>query len=295
MTSSSSQSQQNGSNTEQAPPSHQPAGPTSSPPHDKPTSERVAQLIGKKCLLKCNMNGYAVTALLDTGTQVSLIDQAWRQKYLPHQEIYPLSALMGNDELKVFAANGEAIPYDGWVEVTVNLPGNDNPNYSIKVPFLVSRVDLLRPLLGFNVIQEIILGQGDGLETLSAICNLLKGAMQVETEKVEAVVNFIQAEKKINRSEQVSIKVGQSDIVVHPGQIAHIKFPVPASFTQSIALFELYTDDPHLEQLDMGDGLVEVHQTERPFVEIPVGNTTKHDVIRVSRTTLGSIQPIDNS
>lgn len=43
----------------------------------------------------------------------------------------------------------------------------------------------------------------------------------------------------------------------------------------------------------MGDGLVEVHRTERPFVEIPAGSPTKHDVILASRTLLGSIQPID--
>lgn len=89
------------------------------------------------------------------------------------------------------------------------------------------------------------------------------------------------------------VKVGYHDIIVHSGQIAHINFPVPASFTKSVALFEICTDDPLLEQLDMGDGLVEVHRTERPFVEIPVANTTKHDVIMASHTALGSIQPVD--
>ncbi|KAI3356717.1 hypothetical protein L3Q82_003309 [Scortum barcoo] len=227
------------------------------------------------------------------GAQVSLIDRTWRQKYLPHQEIHPLSELMGEYDLNVLAANGETIPYDGWVEIIVNLLGNDDPNYSIKVPFLVSQVDLLRPLLGFNVIQEIILGQGDGMEALPAICSLLKGAMQIETEKAEAVINFIQAERKTNSSEQTSVKVGHRDIVVCPGQIAHLKFPVPVSFTQTVALFELCTDDPQLEELDMGDGIVEVHHTEKPFIEIPVGNTTNHDVVITSRTVLGSIQPIN--
>ncbi|KAI3351083.1 hypothetical protein L3Q82_005600 [Scortum barcoo] len=202
------------------------------------------------------------------GAQVSLIDRTWRQKYLPHQEIHPLSELMGEYDLNVLAANGETIPYDG-------------------------QVDLLRPLLGFNVIQEIILGQGDGMEALPAICSLLKGAMQIETEKAEAVINFIQAERKTNSSEQTSVKVGHRDIVVCPGQIAHLKFPVPVSFTQTVALFELCTDDPQLEELDMGDGIVEVHHTEKPFIEIPVGNTTNHDVVITSRTVLGSIQPIN--
>lgn len=224
VTSSSFQSQPSGNNTEQAPHSNQSAVPPNSPANDKPSSERVAQLIGKKCLLKCNMNGYAQIALFDTGAQVSLIDRPWKQKYLPHRQIRPLSELIEDYDFEVFAANGEAIPYDGWVEVVVNLPGNDDPNFSIKVPFLVSQVEQLRPLLGFNVIQEIILGQGNETELLPVICNLLKGAMQIETEKAEAVVNFIQAEKKTNKSEQVPIKVGHNDIIVHPGQIAHIKF-----------------------------------------------------------------------
>lgn len=54
--------------------------PADPPASNKPPAERVAQLIRKRCLLKCIMNGYAVTALFDTGAQVSLIDQTWRQK-----------------------------------------------------------------------------------------------------------------------------------------------------------------------------------------------------------------------
>lgn len=43
----------------------------------------VAQLIGKKAILKCHIHGFAVTALLDTGAQVSMIDHNWKSKYLP--------------------------------------------------------------------------------------------------------------------------------------------------------------------------------------------------------------------
>lgn len=100
---------------------------------------------------------------------------------------------MGECDLKVVAANGGVIPYDGWIEVIVNLPGNGNPNHSIKVPFLVIRNKLLHPRLGFNV---IILSQGNETEALPVICNLLKGAIQTETNEVEAVVNYICAGKE---------------------------------------------------------------------------------------------------
>lgn len=79
-------------------------------------SQRVAKLIGEKCVLKCNLSGYAVTALLDSGVQVSIIDRQWKQRYLPQQEVRPLCELLGDSELDLTAANGEPIPYDGWVE-----------------------------------------------------------------------------------------------------------------------------------------------------------------------------------
>lgn len=200
---------------------------------------------------------------------------------------------MGECDLKVLAANGEVIPYDGWIEVIVNVPGNDSPNHSIKDPFLVICNELLHPLLGFNVIQEIILSQGDETEALPAICNLLRGAMQIETNEVEAVVNFIRAGRETDWCEQVPVKVGSRDIVVQPGQMAHPKFPVPTSFNHSLALFEVSADNLQLEQIDIGDGLVEIHHTERLNVEIPVANLTKQNIVLVSRTTLGSIQAID--
>ena len=43
----------------------------------------------------------------------------------------------------------------------------------------------------------------------------------------------------------------------------------------------------------MGDGLANVHHTEKTFVEIPVSNTIKHDVILASRTVLGSVQAVN--
>lgn len=96
---------------------------------------------------------------------------------------------MGDCDLKILAANGEVIPYDGWMEVIVNLPGNAEQLHQSS--FLMSRSELPHPLLGLNVIQEIILSQGDKTEALPIIYNLLKGAMQIETNQVEAVVNFI--------------------------------------------------------------------------------------------------------
>lgn len=60
------------------------------------------------------------------------------------------------------------------------------------MPFLVSRVGLVRPVLGFNVIQELILGQEDKTGVVAAVAQLLKEAMQIESEQADTSVNFVQ-------------------------------------------------------------------------------------------------------
>ena len=42
--------------------------------------------------------------------------------------------------------------------ITVNLPENEDPSLLINVTFLVSSLRLERPLLGFNVLQELVQG-----------------------------------------------------------------------------------------------------------------------------------------
>ena len=70
---------------------------------------KVAQLVGKKCLLRCNMNGLAASVLLDSTAQVSILDHAWKGKYIPGQNVRLLTELMGaNGRLDV--VNGDTVP-----------------------------------------------------------------------------------------------------------------------------------------------------------------------------------------
>lgn len=39
----------------------------------------AAKLIGRKALIPCNLSGLAVTALLDTGAQVSMVSRDWNE------------------------------------------------------------------------------------------------------------------------------------------------------------------------------------------------------------------------
>lgn len=78
------------------------------------------------------------------------------------------------------------------MEAIVNLQGNDDPDLSIRVPFLVSCLQLETLLIGFNVIQELIMGHQSRPKVLSILANLLAGAMEIDSVKTEAIVGFEQ-------------------------------------------------------------------------------------------------------
>ena len=264
---------------------------SSSPDPLNAKNELVARLIGRKALIQCYLNGLAVNALLDTGAQVSMIDRAWKETHLPHLEAKPITELMlEEDELGVYAVNGDLIPFDGWVAVTVNLPGNEDPNLLISVPFLVSSMPLERPLLGFNVVEELILGQPEKL--IPTLITLLCGAISITSEKAEAIVSCVSTTKP--SMQRGRLRLGQRDMVIPAGQVAWIKCKVPPNMSSSTnpVLFEPDEDSMPLEQLDVGEGLLEIQNLKQPYVTVPVGNNTKHDITLPRKTALGNVQTI---
>ncbi len=258
---------------------------------------RVAQLVGEKCLLKCTMNGYPVSVLLDTGAQVSIMDYNWKEMYLPHTKLRPLTDITDPQELEVRDVKKDLIPFHGWVEITLNLLGNEDPRLAIHVPFLVSRIGLERPILGFNVVQEIIRGGENRTQALFNLANLLSTAMEIEEDKANALVNLIQYQETSNELEldiQVSINVGPQDVVIHSGCVTHVKCRVPNNFdvTNPMVLFEPVMECPHLDQLIVGEGLLTIQNPQNPYVQIPVCNQTMHSITLPRKTTLGSIQTV---
>ena len=170
---------------------------------------------------------YSTTALFDTGSQVSIVDHNWRKTYLPGHQVRPLEELLGTKPLNVLAVTGTPVPYEGWLEMTVNLPGNSDPNLSIEVPFLVVNVSLERPLLGYNVVEHIVKAQKNGGCVVSTIVSLLCSAMEIEEDKATTIVNFIQRQP-VTRLGEAMVKVGLCDVVIRAGQVAHVKCKVPS-------------------------------------------------------------------
>lgn len=79
---------------------------------------RVPQkLIGTKTTGLVTIQGKQFNCLLDTGSQVTTVTKSFYDEYLPEQQIEPLYNL-----LEVEGANGQSVPYLGYVKVTITFP-----------------------------------------------------------------------------------------------------------------------------------------------------------------------------
>ena len=121
---------------------------------------RVTKLVGRKCTVCCQLNDVETEALWDTGAQVSIIPEYIVNRDFAHIQVREVKEFLGNEsQLNLVTANGSTMPYKGWVELNFRLL-KANENYdSITVPFLVTQERIDTPIIGFNVIEELISNQ----------------------------------------------------------------------------------------------------------------------------------------
>jgi len=90
-----------------------------------------------------------------------MVGKKWLEKFLPNVPIKPIEDLLADQQLYITAANGCVIPFVGWIEVLFELKSSGSGTVSIYVPMLVSDCFNDNPLLGFNVIEELIRESSD--------------------------------------------------------------------------------------------------------------------------------------
>ena len=87
--------------------------------------------------MRCQLNGKETEVFWDTRAQVSILPEKRLQGKFPDLPVKDIHEVLevGSD-LKLEAANGTQIPYNGWVGVSFKLP--DETATEITVPFLVT-------------------------------------------------------------------------------------------------------------------------------------------------------------
>ena len=252
--------------------------------HMTPRQHRkVTNLVGPRCTVDCFLNNVPATVLWDTGAQVSLISADWLQDNLPTAPVRPLSELVEHERnLDLRAANGTTIPFEGWVEIQLQMkaPQIHTP---VTFPALITKNWLQHPILGYNVIEGVVQHAGDDAS------RVLGGAVRkLQQRNAHRLVQLIQTN---DPEELCSLKSGRHDIVIPQQSSAGVRCLARAG-PLGHKISGLFTPDVERqwpEGLQVDESVVCLTPGTCCPVVIRVANVTNRDIVLRRRTLLGQI------
>ncbi|CAH3162778.1 unnamed protein product, partial [Pocillopora meandrina] len=155
----------------------------------------LTKIVGRRCVVKCLIQGKEVEALWDTGSQVCVVSRKWQQTHLPLEVLRNVEELLGaGEELNLEAMNGTNIPFDGWIEVGFKLAGDDTTAHELTVPVLVGQKEQEYPIIGFNVIEEVLAQHGGNHQAASNIIQSFPSIHHTRVDGWEPPVDLSQLE-----------------------------------------------------------------------------------------------------
>ena len=239
---------------------------------------RLASLVGKKCVVACKVEGKDARLLWDTGAQVSLVSEDWLAAKLGNLEIDDLETMLEESEeiLRLEGVTGQQIPYKGVVTLKVQLQNSD---IVVDVPFLVTKSKIDQPILGTNVLAKFV------AENAS-----LQGCLiNVPKDKVESVVGCLQ----VGEEDQIlsGVSVLKEGIKLRPGEIAQVlgKVKMDVLDERSPVLFEPELEHPFSDRITICSNVVFLKTGPVSRIKITVVNRSNQEVHLPGRMRLGSV------
>ena len=242
--------------------------------------QKVAALVGNKCVMTCKIAKRKFKALWDSGAQVSLLSLRWLQKNFPGMELKKLSTLL-EQSLQLEGVGGRIIPYTGYVELEVEIG-----NYKVLVPFLVTDENIIRPIVGYNVMEAIA-----KMEPVTGNIDDFKNVFEgIPDDKLKSLLCLL---KSVRQQKLAKVFTYKQGAVIR----AHSSISIPCKVEGYIperrlqVLFEPAIDYSIDERLQINESLITLKKgSSRIFVNIT--NDTSHDIKLSGKTWIGDLQMV---
>ena len=240
-----------------------------------PKSRRkLVDLVGDRCVMGLHVGGREHEVLWDTGAQVSLVNESWLASEFPNKSVRSIRELFARP-LEIHSASGNDVGVKGWVDLSVGVEGGEMLN----VPFLVTPVQMERPIVGYNVIAQLLKDSPSNAGFIfpgkdKRTCGAVLSALQQETGGDIGVV-----------------KTGKQNIILPPrdSQILRCKVRVGIARGGEMAVFSPVGHVGAEEGLDIPESLVKLTKGSVCSVNIPVSNPTNHKIVLRRGTPLGKL------
>lgn len=217
---------------------------------------------------------------------MSVVSKDFLLNKYPRKQIRPISELIGDSSLDLQAANGTEFPFVGWVEIDFKLHDLNNNSCHVATPFLVAQKHIDLPIIGFNIIEELVNQNGTDVNILNSV---LSSSFSGNANKnVTGLINFIQSTVQ---TELCDLKTVKQDVIIPKNQAITVTCRANTGNidTDMPAMFEPEVNGTIPPGLDTHDTIVNLKRGKSCRVEIEVRNNTKHDIFLKGRTLLGKL------
>eukprot|EP00112_Aurelia_sp_Birch-Aquarium-sp1_P001431 Seg1153.8 transcript_id=Seg1153.8/GoldUCD/mRNA.D3Y31 product="Toxin CaTX-A" protein_id=Seg1153.8/GoldUCD/D3Y31 len=198
-------------------------------------------------------------------------------------------------DLELRAVNNTTVPYKGFVELDFQLL--NGKNLLLKVPFLVTDAEIINPIIGYNVIEEIVKlakhnedsfdsGKTEDNELLTAIENSFQ---KIDVGAIHTLLNIIVEETNADLS---ILKSPKQNFSLPPNQFTRVicRGNGETSNPRTFVLFEPDENQQWPPGLEITEKLLAIPRGKSFRVKLDVYNSTDHPIMLKSRTVLGRIE-----
>lgn len=244
-------------------------------------------LVGTKCTAQVTIAGKDTSCLLDTGSQVTTIPQSFYEQYLSELTIHPLY-----DLLDVEGANGESVPYLGYIELSITFP-KEFAGSEMEVPTLA----LVIPPLRCAAVEQVLIGT-NALDTLYVDLHTDPkfSTFQPLPYGYRAVLKILEIRHKSSSSCNLgwAKMIGKTPEVVPAGQTVVLEGLVNVSkaHSENYVIIEQPSESSLPSGLLVSASLVSLPRKQPCHLPVVLKNETDRDIIIPPKTILADVNAV---
>ena len=210
------------------------------------------------------------------------------QQNHPDAEIKHISHILDEpDSMRVQWGNQADIPFNSFTVMKLNV-GDEGVHCHVDVPFLITTDHIHHPIVGFNAIRHIAKESSD----VNFLNRLFEKAFNnTNISKIEAFVNLIQSQEQ----QKVVVKIKGKDCITSPGRIVQVACKTNVGCLTSPQPMIFQQGEVELpEGLECMDSVIMLKPGAKNDFQIPISNTSNHDIILKKNTIIGRAEYINS-
>lgn len=246
-------------------------------------------LCGKATEATVCIDRVETTALLDTGSCVSTIGKSFYDQNLDHLPLLPVT-----DILQVECADGQKLPYVGYIKASLSSSGIPqcqelfclflvvpDTNYNLRVPVLI----------GTNILNEIVKD-----------CKIQHGEQYLQKANLQTpwylsmrCMSVRQRELRRNKNRLAVVRSAESaKFTIGPNQSVNIRgyLDKQLEYNSTSAIIQEYQESILPDYLDITPTVIHYEYRKNDEVNVNISNLTTNSITISPKEILGEVQPV---